>query len=110
MSIFSPENGGYTPGLNYYRGVIRGYNDAETARIVAPGNTTSLPTQFIGGTEDPLVILSAQNTAILAFAPHATLQNVSAGHWLQLEKPKQVNHMLDGFFKSVLDQRENQMG
>ena len=107
MNIFRPENGGYTPGLNYYRGVIRGYNDADTARIVAPGNTTSLPTQFIGGTEDPLFIVPAQNAATLAFAPHATLQYVSAGHWVQLEKPEQINHMLDEFFKGVLNPGKN---
>ena len=69
QSIFRPEKGGYTPAFLYYLGVIHGYNDADNAQIVAPGNTTSLPIQLIGGTNDPIIIGSAQIAATLAFAP-----------------------------------------
>lgn len=110
QSIFCPEDGGFTPALNYYRAAIRGYNAVDEARIVAPENTTSLPTQFIGGTADPLIILPVANAATKAFAPHATLQNVSAGHWMHLEKPAQINHLLGAFFKGVLKPIKNLTG
>lgn len=80
--IFHPDNGGYTPALNYYRAIIRGLNASDGPKV-APGNkTTSLPTIFVGGLEDPLIIIPAAYAAMKAIVPQAKNENGKAGHWM----------------------------
>ncbi|MCJ1248199.1 hypothetical protein MMC30_005416 [Trapelia coarctata] len=105
--IFHPDNGGYTPALNYYRATVRGLNAPDEPKIAPENKTTSLPTIFIGGLDDPLIIVPAAYGATKAFASEAKIENVKAGHWLHLERPEEVNEILDRFFKEVLRSTED---
>lgn len=38
---------------------------------------------------------------MLPFAPGLRVEQVAGGHWLQLEKPDEVNEILDSFVASL---------
>ena len=98
-SIFSRENGGYQHAMNSYKAIIRGLNAPDEDKIPDSVKHTDLPVLFVAATQDPLVNQTLQNQGVKAFTSRATLQEVPAGHWPQLEQADAVN----GFIKSFLD-------
>ncbi|RSO50683.1 epoxide hydrolase [Streptomyces sp. WAC 06725] len=94
------ERTGLTGGLNRYRNVDRDWED------LAPwdGAPITQPSLFIGGEHDSSTTWMAD--AIEAFP--ATLPGLSAahllkgcGHWVQQERPDEVNRILTGWLRSL---------
>lgn len=89
---------GFTGGLNWYRNFDRNWElTAQT-----PASTIAVPTLFIAGTADP----------VLGFTPRDHVSDVvsgdyrevlidGAGHWLQQERPDEVNRELLGFLDGL---------
>jgi len=59
--------------------------------------------------KQPTLLLSSDNfitaaadfpSQMRASAPNLTTAHIAAGHWIQLEKPLEVNKKLDAFFKA----------
>ncbi|MFH8408813.1 alpha/beta fold hydrolase [Streptomyces sp. NPDC018019] len=94
------ERTGLTGGLNRYRNVDRDWED------LAPwdGAPITQPSLFIGGDRDASATWLAD--AIAAFP--TTLPGLSAthllkdcGHWIQQERPDEVNRILTGWLRSL---------
>lgn len=89
---------GFTGGINWYRNLDR--NWALTAHL--EGAKVTVPSLFVAGAADP----------VLAMTPPAIMEgwltdhrgNVlveGAGHWVQQERPAEVNDALIGFCRSI---------
>lgn len=85
---------GYTGPLNWYRNMDRNWELTETT----PSPTIDVPTLFIGGTADPAMALSPRDhVRDIVTGPYREVLIDGAGHWLQQERPQEVNTALIEF-------------
>jgi len=94
------ERTGFTGGLNRYRNLDRDWADLAAFR----GRPITVPALFIGGDEDGPTIWGA--AAIARFpetVPRLWGSHIleSCGHWVQQEKPDEVNRLLLDFLAGV---------
>lgn len=94
------ERTGFTGGLNRYRNLDRDWADLAAFR----GRPITVPALFVGGAEDGPTIWGA--TAIARFPetlPRLWGSHVleNCGHWVQQEKPDEVNRLLLDFLAEV---------
>ena len=85
---------GFTGGINWYRNFDR--NWTLTARL--DGAKVRVPSLFIGGAADPVLLMSPP--AVMdgwLEDHHGTVLIDGAGHWVQQEKPDEVNAALLDF-------------
>lgn len=89
---------GFTGPLNWYRNFDRNWQLTETT----PAQTITVPTLFLAGSADP----------VLSFTPRDRVRDVvtgdyrevmidGAGHWLQQERPDEVNAVLLEFLEGL---------
>ncbi|MFV8265777.1 alpha/beta fold hydrolase [Mycolicibacterium peregrinum] len=89
---------GFTGPLNWYRNFDRNWELTENT----PASTITVPMLFVAGTADP----------VLSFTPRDRVRDVvtgdyrevlidGAGHWLQQERPDEVNKELLEFLEEV---------
>ncbi|WP_309227847.1 MULTISPECIES: alpha/beta hydrolase [unclassified Mycolicibacterium] len=86
---------GFTGPLNWYRNFDRNWELTDPSSEAITAQTITVPTLFLGGTADP----------VLSFTPRDRVRDVvtgdyrevlldGAGHWLQQERPDEVNAAL----------------
>ncbi|CCT74996.1 related to epoxide hydrolase [Fusarium fujikuroi IMI 58289] len=97
---FSKEKGGYRPAINWYRAGLRNINEEDEQKITTAAHILTHPTLLIASTN---VITAAMNIPeqMCPFVPDLTVEQITGGHWLQLEKPDEVNEILDKFVEKV---------
>lgn len=89
---------GFTGGLNWYRNFDRNW---ETTPGLADAKIT-VPALFIGGTADPVLSFTrADRAAQLITGPYQQVMIDDAGHWLQQERPDEVNSALLDFINGL---------
>ncbi len=89
---------GFTGGINWYRNFHRNWE--LTPQL--DGVKVEVPSLFIGGKQDPVVIMSPPGAGHHALSDHRGDVLVdNAGHWVQQEKPDEVNAALIGFLNNV---------
>jgi pimeloyl-ACP methyl ester carboxylesterase len=89
---------GFTGGINWYRNLDR--NWALTERVAEV--TIAMPSLFIGGQLDPVLMMTPPDSTVHLLPDHrGTVIVDGAGHWVQQEKPDEVNAALIGFANSV---------
>jgi pimeloyl-ACP methyl ester carboxylesterase len=92
------EQSGFRGPLNWYRNIDRNIEltpRLETAKI-------EQPSFFIAGKKDPVLSLgwvSQMDKWVTDMRGKALIEG--AGHWVQMERPAEVNEALLGFLKSV---------
>jgi pimeloyl-ACP methyl ester carboxylesterase len=89
---------GFTGGLNWYRNLDRNWE------LLAdpPAATIDVPAMFIGGTADPVLSFMRPDRALeLVTGRYREVLIDGAGHWLQQEKPDQVNELLLDFLSNL---------
>jgi pimeloyl-ACP methyl ester carboxylesterase len=88
---------GFTGPLNWYRNLDRNWE-----RSAAWGNrTVTCPSLFIGGSADPVLLMSPPATGHALLADHrGDVLVPGAGHWVQQERPPAVNDALLDFLSS----------
>ncbi|KAM0076137.1 hypothetical protein ACKRZS_011831 [Fusarium odoratissimum] len=93
---FSKEKGGYGPAINWYRASLRNINEEDERKITTAAHVLTHPTLLIASTN---VITATMNIPeqMLPFVPDLIVEQVAGGHWLQLEKPDEVNEILEKF-------------
>lgn len=96
--VESFERTGFTGGLNWYRCMDRNWE--LTAGLA--GARVTVPACFIAGAEDPVIAM----WPVAAMADHlddlrATVLIDGAGHWVQQERPVEVNEALLAFLRSL---------
>jgi pimeloyl-ACP methyl ester carboxylesterase len=94
---------GFTGGLNWYRNMDR--NWSLTERIA--GVEVEVPSLFIGGTHDPVLRMTPPENFLDRLTDHrGTIRIDGAGHWVQQEKPDEVNAAILRFVHEI-DQKES---
>jgi len=91
---------GFRGGLNYYRNMDR--NWAMTPFL--DGAKILQPTVFIAGEKDPVLeFLASEFEALESNVPHLKGKRViaGAGHWIQQERPEEVNRLLMEFLRGL---------
>jgi pimeloyl-ACP methyl ester carboxylesterase len=91
---------GFTGGLNWYRNLDR---DRELLAFLAKSKVQQ-PALFLAGSEDAIVtIYHAAFNSLEETMPNLTSKILisSAGHWVQQEKPKEVNEHLLQFLSAA---------
>jgi pimeloyl-ACP methyl ester carboxylesterase len=89
---------GFTGGLNWYRNFDRNWE--LTAELA--DTKISVPCLFIGGTADPVLAFTrADRAAEIVSGPYRQVMLSGAGHWLQQERPDEVNALLLEFLNGL---------
>jgi pimeloyl-ACP methyl ester carboxylesterase len=89
---------GFTGGINWYRNMDRNW---ELTPQLA-GAKVTVPSLFIGGSEDPVLAMSPPSAAEPWLLDHrGTVIVDGAGHWVQQERPDEVNAALLAFVDAV---------
>ena len=89
---------GFTGGINWYRNLDRNWE--LTAHLA--GAEVEAPALFIGGSSDP-VLLMTPPTVMDGWVSdlRGTVLVDGAGHWVQQERPDEVNAALVGFVEAI---------
>ena len=67
-----------------------------------PAATITAPALFIGGTADPVgAFMRRDRTAEVVTGPYREVMIEGAGHWLQQERPDQVNELVLDFLSGL---------
>ncbi|MCV7382110.1 alpha/beta hydrolase [Mycobacterium alsense] len=89
---------GFTGGLNWYRNFDRNW---ETTADLA-GAKIAVPCLFIGGSADPVLgFTRADRASEVISGPYREVMLDGAGHWLQQERPDEVNKILLEFLDEL---------
>jgi pimeloyl-ACP methyl ester carboxylesterase len=89
---------GFTGGLNWYRNLDRNWE------ILAdpPAPAISVPALFVAGTEDPVGGFIRRDRALeVVTGTYREVMIEGAGHWLQQERPDQVNDVVLDFLSDA---------
>jgi pimeloyl-ACP methyl ester carboxylesterase len=85
---------GFTGPLNWYRNFDRNWELTAST----PAATIDVPTLFIGGTADPAMAMTPRDRVHhVVSGPYREVLVDGAGHWLQQERPAEVNTALLDF-------------
>jgi pimeloyl-ACP methyl ester carboxylesterase len=89
---------GFTGGINWYRNLDR--NWALTEQL--EGRKVAVPSLFIGGALDPVLLMTPPSVMDGWLSDHrGTVLVDGAGHWVQQEKPAEVNAAIVAFVEAV---------
>lgn len=89
---------GFTGALNWYRNFERNW-DIMGAPVA---DTITVPALFIGGTDDPVLKFTRIDRAgEVVTGPYRQVMLDGAGHWIQQERPDEVNAELLDFLSRV---------
>ncbi len=89
---------GFTGALNWYRNYDRNW---ESTPQLADARIT-VPALFVGGTADPVgPTMRPERARELATGPYTEVLLDGAGHWIQQERPAEVNKLLLDFLSGL---------
>ena len=89
---------GFTGPLNWYRNFDRNWELTASP----PSQTIAVPTLFIGGTADPALAMTPRDRVLdVVSGPYREELIDGAGHWLQQERPSEVNAALLEFLADL---------
>lgn len=89
---------GFTGGLNWYRNLDRNWEIMANPTAA----TIGVPALFIGGTADPVLRFTRRDRAAeVVTGPYREVMIDGAGHWLQQERPAEVNAALLEFLSGL---------
>jgi pimeloyl-ACP methyl ester carboxylesterase len=89
---------GFTGGINWYRNIDRNWE----LSLQLDGAKVEVPSLFIGGADDPVLVMSPPGVADELLTDHrGNVIIPAAGHWVQQEKPDEVNAALIGFLDQI---------
>jgi pimeloyl-ACP methyl ester carboxylesterase len=89
---------GFTGGINWYRNFDRNW---ETTPQL-DGARVEVPSLFIGGTADPVIAMTPPAVGHAALSDHrGDVLVEDAGHWVQQERPDEVNTALISFLDDI---------
>ncbi|KAL8729290.1 MAG: hypothetical protein Q9181_005051 [Wetmoreana brouardii] len=97
-SIFSAENGGFRGGLNWYKAQMGQVNAADEKNLPPERNQIPSPALLVTCAKDYVAVAAMQEEWTRPFARDLEVESLDCGHWVQLEKAREVNEILKKFF------------
>ncbi|KAF4470262.1 alpha beta-hydrolase [Fusarium albosuccineum] len=94
-------HGGFDGPLKTYKSMIRDVNLAHENAIPESAAYIKQPVVLITAARDRIALPEAQVNNTKPFAADINITSVDAGHFLQVEKPQEVNKKLEAFIKSL---------
>lgn len=89
---------GFTAPLNWYRCFDRNWE----LTALTPANTIDVPSLFVGGAADPTLAYTPRHRVReVVTGHHREVMIDGAGHWLQQERPAEVNEALLDFLSGL---------
>ena len=89
---------GFRGGLNWYRNMDRNWELTASA----PAQTITAPALFMAGSADPAMAFTRTDRAReVVTGPYREVMIDGAGHWLQQERPDEVNTELLAFLRGL---------
>ncbi|EHI13103.1 alpha/beta fold hydrolase [Mycolicibacterium thermoresistibile] len=89
---------GFTGGLNWYRNMDRNWELTEHLA----GATITAPALFLAGAADPVLgFMRPERATEVAVGPYRQVLLDGAGHWVQQERPQEVNAALIDFLRGL---------
>ncbi|PVH77426.1 putative epoxide hydrolase [Cadophora sp. DSE1049] len=85
----------YKGGLHWYRAFVEGINNADLI-LISPYWKLHSPALFIDCKKEPLKIPGSRESMSVQF-DSLVIKEIEAAHWVQLEKPDEVNMILEDF-------------
>ena len=99
--IFNPRNGGYGPGLNWYKAQMANLNTQDESTLPYKRLDIQQRTLAILAGRDFICVPTVQEQAMRPHVRSLKIVTVDAGHWLQLQKPDEINKTLREFLEEV---------
>ncbi|KAL8777449.1 MAG: hypothetical protein Q9213_007863 [Squamulea squamosa] len=97
--IFAVNRGGYNPSLNQYRAIYRNLNFDDDKTIPDCVWILTKPVLLLTAANDPISTPAVAENSTRPFAQDLRVQQISAGHFLMLEKADEVNKAMNDFFE-----------
>jgi pimeloyl-ACP methyl ester carboxylesterase len=95
---------GFTGGINWYRNFDRNWETTPQLE----GASIEVPSLFIGGALDPVLMMTPPAVSHGSLDDHrGDVLVADAGHWVQQEKPDEVNAALIGFIDDICRDRSS---
>jgi pimeloyl-ACP methyl ester carboxylesterase len=89
---------GFTGPLNWYRNLDRNWELTASP----PATTITVPARFVGGSADPALMVNKPARAReVVTGDYREVMISGAGHWLQQERPDEVNAALLEFLSAI---------
>lgn len=105
QQIFDPKNGGYGPGLNWYKAQIANLNTEEDTSIPPERRHIQQRTLAILGRDDFICVPAMQEATMRPYVKNLKVETVDAGHWVQLQQPDETNKLLKEFFDEAVEEK-----
>ncbi|KAK2868013.1 hypothetical protein FQN49_003241 [Arthroderma sp. PD_2] len=88
---------GYTGPLNWYKCLVQGLDAADDASIPEERRECKLPTLLVGAEQDLVTRADAQSESTKKLVKDLRIKALDCGHWIQLQKPDELQGMLEAF-------------
>lgn len=93
---------GFTGALNWYRNFDRNWDLTDPAAGRTKARTITAPTLFVAGTADPVLSFTPRDRVReLVVGDYREVMIDGAGHWLQQERPDEINAVLREFLDGL---------
>ena len=99
--IFAAESGGYGPPLNWYKAQIANLNTPDEDSLTTEEKHIHGPTLLVICTLDYVGVPVIQEQNTREWVPNLQVKELATGHWVQLEKPDEVNKILKDFIEET---------
>ncbi|KAL8753641.1 MAG: hypothetical protein Q9199_004908 [Rusavskia elegans] len=99
--IFSKEQGGYGPPLNWYKCEIANLNGPDEAKVAKEDYYLMVPSLLVKCKCGPLGVPAVQEMGMKPWIEEEllTVVEIESGHWCLLEKPRETIEALERFFE-----------
>lgn len=105
QEIFDSQNGGYGPGLNWYKAQAANLHASDESGIPPERIHIQQRTLAILASRDSIGVPALQEATMRPWIPNLRIATMDAGHWVQLLKPNELNELLKGFIEN--DKKSN---
>ena len=97
---------GFTGPLLWYKAMLEGLHLEAEKKIMGETSVVKVPMLFIAAMQDPLGLPAAiQRSVQMGLLPDLTIEEIDAGHWCMLAKPKEVGEALTRWLKDKVQTR-----
>lgn len=88
--------------MNWYKVQMANLNTDDETSVVPERINIQQPTLLITCSFDYVAVPAFQEGGMRPFVKNLKVEQVDTGHWAQVEKPAEINNMLQTFFEAEL--------